>query len=99
MHHDVDDPPDPALAILGEHAADLVGLGEIDGVHIDLCAVLLLWWCVGREGVARELGDALEGLGRRVVVVIDGDDLVSPHLLQCKNDVRACGSGLGSRMG
>ena len=88
-HRDVDDAPDAALAVLRKHGADLVGLGEVDGVHVDLGAVAVLRGRVGGEGVARELRHALEGLGRRVVVVVDGDDLVPARLLKREDDVRA----------
>ena len=62
-------------------------------MYVDLGAVLVLRGRVGGEGIARDLCDALEGLGGRVVVVVDGDDLVSPRLLQRENDVRAWGDG------
>ena len=88
-YSDVDNAPDTALAILRKDGADLVRLGEVRGVCVDLGTVLVLLGRVGGEGLARELGDALKGLGRGVVVVVDRDDLVPPRLLKGEDDVRA----------
>lgn len=90
-YRDVNDTPDTTLAVLLEDFADLVALGEVDGEGVDLCAVLVLFCGIGREVVARDLSNTLEGLGTGVVVVIDRDDLVPPRLLEREDDVRACG--------
>ena len=90
-YRDVNDTPDATLAVLLEDFADLVALGEVDGEGVDLCAVLVLFCGIGREVVARDLSNTLEGLGTGVVVVIDRDDLVPPRLLEREDDVRACG--------
>ena len=83
----MDDAPNASLAILLKHLPDLIALREVDSVRINLGAVLVFLRRCGWETVARDLGDALEGLGRRVVVVVYGDDLVPARLLEGKDDM------------
>lgn len=80
-HRNVDDTPDPAFAIHLEHLADLVRLGKIGFVGDDLSTVALLLRWVRREGVPCDLCDAVERLGRGVVVVVYRDNFVPAGLL------------------
>ena len=90
-YRNVDDAPDAALAILLKYGAYLVALREVACMAVDLGAVLVLRGRVRGECNARDLRDALEGLGRGVVVVVDGDDLVPARLLEGEDDVRGWG--------
>lgn len=59
-------------------------------MSINLGALDILLGCIGRKLALGELRDTIECLGVRVVVVVNGNDLVLPGLLQNIDDVRAC---------
>lgn len=85
----MDDAPDAAFAILFEDGSDLLGARQVALDGVDSCAVLV---CVRRvlgQYVSCELRDTCECGRVRVVVVVDRDHLVSPRLLQGKDDMRA----------
>lgn len=86
----VDDTPDPALAVPLEHAPDLGGIAEIACVGINDGALLVLLRRVRREAVACYLCDTFKGARVRVVVVVNGDHLEPPCLLEGKDDMRRC---------
>ena len=88
-HRDVDDSPNTTLAILLEHLADVLMLGEVCLEDINLGAVLVLGGGIRGEGVACKVRDAVKGLGTGIVVVVNRDDLVATSLLQGIDDVRA----------
>ena len=52
-YSDVDDAPDAALAILRKDGADLVRLGEVRSVCVDLGAVLVLLGRIWRQRISR----------------------------------------------
>ena len=86
----MDDTPDPALAVPLEHAPDLGGIADVACVGIDDGALLVLLRRVRREAVACYLCDTFEGARVRVVVVVNGDHLEPPCLLEGEDNVRRC---------
>lgn len=88
-YRNMDDTPDSTLAVLLEHLADILVLGEVRLVDINLSTVLVLGGGIRGEFAACEVCDTVEGLGAGVVVVINGDDLVATSLLQGIDDVGA----------
>jgi hypothetical protein len=71
----VNDAPKGSGAVVGEHGAHLVLPGEVCGPCVDLCALAVVLGCVRGKGGGGYLLDAGKSAGKRVVVVVDGDDL------------------------
>lgn len=90
---DVDDTPDATLSVLFEHGSDLRGVGEVASMGVDHRAVLFFVGRLFRKGGLCDLIETSESGGKRVVVVIDGNNFVFACLLESEDDVRSFGEG------
>jgi hypothetical protein len=70
-------------------STDLLSVGEICSVCLDLGRVTVLCRCISWECIASNLGDSGKSLGERVVVVVDREDLVSAGECKSQNYVRS----------
>lgn len=86
----MDHTPYTALAVLFEDGADLLGFCEVGLYGVDLSAGLVVGRGVLGESILGNLGDAVEGMGVRVVEVVDGDNLKLASLLECVDGMGAC---------
>lgn len=84
----MNDAPDATSPIALKHSTDLVRLGKVANVHVNVRAIFFRVGSVRGQTRFRQLSDADEGFRVGIVVVVDGDDLVSPCLLQDMDDVR-----------
>lgn len=89
-HRDVNDSPDATLAIFLKHGPDLLRVGEIDVVRIDLGRILVLLGSVLWKSVTGDLSQAGQGFGIGVVIIVDADYFVPSRGLEGVYDVRAC---------
>lgn len=73
----VNNTPKGSGAVVGEDGADLVLAGEINSPCVDLCALDVVrgGGGAGRKGCGGNVLDAGKSEGKRVVVVVNGDDL------------------------
>lgn len=86
---DVDDTPDATLSVFLEHGSDLRRVGQVTPVRVDQCAVLFIVGRVFRKGGLGDPIETSESGGKRVVVIIDGNDFVFASLLKSEDDMRA----------
>jgi hypothetical protein len=89
-HGDMNHAPDATLAICLEDLADIVWVCQVPLEDIDLCAVLVCLRCICGQGILGDLDKPLECSRKRVVVVVDTNDLVPPCSLECVNSMGAC---------
>ena len=92
-HCNVDDTPNLTLSVFFKHGPYLRRIGQVALMRIDHCAVLFFGGRVFRKGGFRDPIETTESGRKRVVVVIDRNDLVFACLLKSKDDVRALWDG------
>ena len=84
----VDDTPKGARAVVGEHGADLILTSEISRPSVDLCAFDVVGGGIRGKGGGGGVLDAGKSAWKRVVVVVDGDDLEPTGESEGENCVR-----------
>ena len=81
--------PDAALPISFEDGSYICSVCKVATVAIYLCALPILLRCVFRQRFPSELGYAVEGFGKGVVIIVYRYNLVATGFKELEGDVRA----------